>query len=257
MARKKQVENGVETLERGNIYFFYRPRVGEHSPEEPTDVQRLYLVQSVYGRPLYRLSVVGRKVLPEPGEQTRSWGFVDMVRSDAREISEVLRGERYQTKTRGGRERPAARPAGEGVYQFVRHNDHTHLVYALELPDQLGEVQEAFHIHEEASYIAGVKNPEAPAPRAAGRGRERKADYPKSLREAFRGRRFAEVDPPQLLDYEGAEFLLIGAAEDVTEELGIELHPQDESEATAEVFSDLRIQKSKHPIKPLLEGEWE
>jgi hypothetical protein len=31
----------VETLEKGNIYFFYRPRVEEENPQGKDDIQRL------------------------------------------------------------------------------------------------------------------------------------------------------------------------------------------------------------------------
>jgi hypothetical protein len=85
---------------------------------------------------------------------------------------------------------------------------------------------------------------------------ERQADFPKELQGKFGGRRFADLDPPDFLNYEGAELLFIGAAEDVSEGLGIELEAEEESESTAEIFKDLRLEKSQHPIEPLLEGEW-
>lgn len=102
-----------------------------------------------------------------------------------------------------------------------------------------------------------MKNPEKPSPKSAGLPRDRSAKYPKSLQEKFEDRRFIDADPPDLLDYDGSQFVLISAAEDVKEDLGIELSPQDEDESRAEIFSDLRLEKSKQPIEPLLEGEWE
>jgi len=46
----------------------------------------------------------------------------------------------------------------------VKHEQgHTHLAYVLELPKELGEVQKAFHIHEEGSFIISVKNPKREA----------------------------------------------------------------------------------------------
>jgi hypothetical protein len=50
------------------------------------------------------------------------------------------------------------------------------------------------------------------------------------------------------------EVLLIGASEDVSGELGIQLHPQQETAATAEIFQDLRLEKSRYPMNPLFEG---
>jgi hypothetical protein len=50
--------------------------------------------------------------------------------------------------------------------------------------------------------------------------------------------------------------LFVGALEDVSEELDLELDAEQESESTAGIFKDLRLEKSQHPIEPLLKGEW-
>jgi hypothetical protein len=62
----------------------------------------------------------------------------------------------YSTATRGERHLAPARPAGEGVYTIARHDDHTHLAFALELPERPGEVQEELNIPREGSYIITV-----------------------------------------------------------------------------------------------------
>lgn len=205
----------------------------------------------------YRLLVIGRKRLPAVGGRgERTWGFVEKASRTPRGLQEELAPATYRTKTRGGRTQPTTRPAGEGVYAIVRHGDHTHLVYALELPERPGEVQEVFRLEAEGSYIVSVKNPEQPSPPGVGLGEGRQASFPKSLQGRFRGRRFMPLDPPSVLNYEGAEVLLIGAGRDVSEELDIQLHPQEETAATAEIFTDLRLQKSRHPLKALFEGTW-
>ncbi|MDX1654792.1 MAG: hypothetical protein R3310_06230 [Candidatus Competibacteraceae bacterium] len=52
-------EDTSEILERGNIYFIYRPKVTEPdqdtAAEDLDDVQRSYLVLAPHGRQLYRL----------------------------------------------------------------------------------------------------------------------------------------------------------------------------------------------------------
>lgn len=257
MARKS--EEKTATLEQGDIFFFYRPRVEEEEPESKSELQRLYMVLHPEGKERYRLAVIGRKELPDPaqGGRARYWGFVDVVRKDPKSIRRELEREEYGTKTRGERHLPAARPAGEGVYRIVRHGNHTHLVYALELPDKPGAVQRELNIEEEASYIISIANPEKRGPQAPGLSEEQAADYPKRLQEVFRGRKFADADPPDLLDRQGAEFLLIAAAEDIREELGIELHPEDESASSADIFKDLRLDRQKRPTAPLFEGRWE
>ena len=72
----------------------------------------------------------------------------------------------------------------------------------------------------------------------------------------FRGRRFIPLDPPDFLDHEGAEIVLIGAKPGVAA-LGVRLLARHETDATAEIFTELRMEKSPHPVGPLLEGKWE
>lgn len=252
MARR----DAVKTLEEGDIYFFYRPKVEQEHPESLDDVQRAFMVLGAEDK--YRLVVIGRKKLPDPTQTggQRYWAFVDNVTSDAGDIRQALSGWRRQTKTRGEREQPSSRPAGEGRYRILSHGDHTHLVYRLELPRRPGEVQEELEIEEEASYILTVKNPERPSPRQAGLSPEQKASYPKELQEKFRGRRFIPADPPALLDREGAELVLVAAAEDLEAELGIELDTEAERLHSADLFEDLGLDESQHPTRPLTRGEW-
>ena len=70
----------VEILERGNIYFFYQPAVGEEAPKGLVDVQRFHFVLSPERRDLFRMITVGKKRLPEPDDAgQRFWGFVEKV----------------------------------------------------------------------------------------------------------------------------------------------------------------------------------
>jgi hypothetical protein len=256
--RQRSRQQGIKMLERGDMYFFYRPKIEEASAAGLADVQRLLMILSPQDKKRYRLLVIGQKRLPTISKHgARTWGFVDKVSRTARALQEEFSPATYQTKTRGERTQPAARPAGEGVYAIARHASHTHLIYALELPDKPGEVQEELHLDAEASYIVSVKNPEQPSPPGVGLGEERQVSFPKTLQGRFRGRRFMPVDPPSFLNYEGVEVLLIGASDEVSEELDVQLHPEEETAATAEIFTDLHLQKSRHPMKPLFEGIWE
>lgn len=250
----------TKTLEHGNIYFAYNPRV--HSPGEETevegveDIERTYMILSVHGQRRYRRIVVGRKRMPdvEQGHE-RFWGFIDVVGPRPEKVEDELEDVHYETATRGERVRPDARPAGEGVYRIVEHGKHNNLIYALELPEQPGPVQRELNIEPEASYVFSVKNPEASSPLGVGLTSKQKADYPEHLETKFQGRRFLPADP-ELLNYEGVEVLLIAASESPEEELGIELHPQRESEWSADIFKDLRMDRSGHPTEPLFTGAW-
>ncbi|HHP7229236.1 MAG TPA: hypothetical protein ACFCUY_00065 [Xenococcaceae cyanobacterium] len=257
MAQNQEQQQKTAILEQGNIYFCYRPKVEQHDVTGLDDVQRFYLVLSPHGKTKYRLIVVGQKQLPQVTDQNQNcWCFVESVSNKAQDIEQGLRQETYQTKTRGEREQPSARPVGEGIYEIVQHQDHTHLIYALELPQETGSAQTALRIQAEASYILSIKNPETASPQGSGLAAAQKADLPQQLQNRFTQKRFIPAEPPEFLDHAGVEFILIGATADVGSELGIELQPQKETEATAEILNNLKMRKSRHPIEPLFTGEW-
>jgi hypothetical protein len=254
-------QDAPEVLEEGDIYFVYRPKVRPEGEDEEVaaaglgDVENFYLVLKPQDGP-FRLINIGRKRLPELDDHERNWGFVEMITKSGKDVEQERRRETYDTKTRGERVRPAARPAGEGVYAMVREGRRMHLAWALELPEKPGPVQKTFNIPPQASLAISIRNPDkGGAPRAVQRSEEQKADYPKSLQKEFRGRKFATEDP-RLLDYEGAEIIFIGARRDPEKAYHIDLQPEDESEGSAEIFKQLRFARSRHPAEPLLTGEW-
>jgi hypothetical protein len=243
-----------EILEDGDLFFFYRPRVGTERVEGLDDVQRFFLIMRPDGTDRYRLVTVGRKRLPDPRTHEREWAFVARV-GGPEQLQEELERRAYETRTRGERLEPEARPVGEARYAIVDHDGHTHLAYVLELPSPPGEAQRQFRIEHQASYVVAVRNPSAPAPPGAGLDERQRAAFPPELLERFRGRRFISVDPPDFLDYEGAELVLIGASEQVVDELGIELDAEAERIETADVFAKLRLRPGEVPIDPLERGE--
>lgn len=248
----------TDILERGNIDFAFRPKVERTSAGGLEDIQRFFVILSPFGKERYRLIVIGRKKLPTiDGDHERNWGFVQKVGRKPEEIEDELDRFTYPTETRGERHLSPARPAGEGIYAIARHDNHTHLAFALELPERPGEVQQELNIPTEGSYIITVKNPNVPSPPDAGLSGETKPNLPQRLRQRFQDRRFIPVDPPDYLDREGVELVLIGADEHVLEELGVRLDPQHETIETAELFNDLRMERTAHPLKPLFEGRWQ
>jgi hypothetical protein len=247
----------MDILERGDIFFLYRPRVDEEHVEGLEDVQRLTVVLRRDQGRVYRRILVGRKRFPDPDQAgaQRYWAFVERVGRRAEEVSDDLGRERRQTRTRGTRVQPEARPAGQGRYAIVDHDGHTHLVYELELPLQPGAVQQDLQIRPEASYILAVINPRRPAPPAIGPRLSGRVDLPDELMERFGDRRFAPATP-ELLDHEGVELVLIAAGHDLraagAEDLDVD--SERETQSTAELFRELS--PSDRPTEPLTTGEW-
>ena len=256
--REVEPRDDGPVLERGDLFFFYRPDVDESTPRGLADVRRFHVVLRPEGGDGLRLITVGRKMLPEAEEEGRShWAFVDRVFDAPDALREALSQATYETDTLGERTLPEARPAGEGSYALVRHGRSTILAYALAVPEEPGEVQRAFHIEREGRFAIAVKNPEAGSPAGLGLEEDRRAEFPDDLQERFAGRRWSPVDPPAFLDHEGAELVLIGGRE-AADELGVdlELDAEPRGEDDAEVFRDLHLDKSDRTIRPLFDGDW-
>ncbi len=250
----RQAEASEEIVEKGDIYFAYRPRVGEHSAEGLADVQRFYMVMKPEKQPRLRVAVLGRKRLPEARDHERIWGFVEAIERGPN-VEEEFRTHRYASRTRGERTQPPVRPAGEGVYALIRRDRSLHLTYELELPERPGDVQQELNIEREAAYILSIKNPDAGSPPGAGLSERDEARYPRPLEREFRGRRFASEDP-RLLDYEGAEFILIGARADPERAYAVDIETERETARSADIFRQLKMSRREHPIGPLIKGEW-
>jgi hypothetical protein len=241
-------------IEQGDIFFFYRPRLGVDAVDELTDVQRFFFILRPDGSSRFRRIIVGRKRLPDPAAHERTWAFVAEVAEQPEELHKELESTTYETRTRGIRVQPEARPAGEGRYAIADHSGHTHLAYVLELPNKPGPAQEAFRIRPEASYVVAVRNPLDEGPPGVGLRPAQRAQYPPELQERFGGRRFAPLDDPRFLDYEGAELVLNGAAEDVEAELGIKLDAERAALEDADLFRQLRLKPGELPTEPLEDG---
>jgi hypothetical protein len=240
----------AQVLERGELFFFYRPRLGVRRARGLDDIARFYMVVRPRDHDVYRRVIVGGKRLPEIEEHGRHWALVDRVEDDPGSIVDELRSR--ATLTHGERQVPAARPAGEAVYAIVDHEGHRHLAYRLELPRQPGSVQFTLRIEQEASYIVTVRNPFVPSPTG---GRLEGPRYPNRLQATFRRRRFAPLEP-EMLDFPGTELVLIAASVDVRRELDLVLDEQHESATEAAIFNDLALDAREHPIEPLIHGAW-
>lgn len=253
MAKSRAPDEHI--LEEGDIFFLYRPKVNENEPAGMDDVQRFEMVMRPRGGDNLRVMVIGKKRLPDISDHGREWGFVESVKSSGKKLEKDTRAETRETETRGEQENPAYRPAGEGVYAVSLEDGQMHLSFALELPDEPDDVQKALRIPPEASYALSVKNPEKGQPANAGLSEDDKADYPERLQEKFDDRRFA-AETLELLDYEGAEFVLVGSRTNPQSEYDVDLDADEEDYDSADTIRYLHMVKSRHPVEPLFEGEW-
>ncbi|KAI3936733.1 hypothetical protein MKW92_043048 [Papaver armeniacum] len=329
---KTRDEPQVEIQERGEIFFFYRPKVNKDEAHSPDDVQRLYIVlrpesgektvedkqspdsgkegaskagvekgtsspsgsgkkgghgsdikgsEGGHGKQevniekdvLLRFIVMGKKSLPDPSKKSRPyWGFVEMVTTKIDDVKTALKGEEYDTATRGHRHTSPARALAEGIYRILRHKPggkktHTHLIYKLEFPpeDEKNEPQESLNIEREGSFLIQIKNPDQHNPQGSGGGgfgglqTKRRAAFPAHLQGQFGKLRYSAADPPDFLNYEGCEFLLISASDDIEEELGLELKTEiGEAGGSHDVScSDLvKTFGETASTRPLMKGTW-
>ncbi|KAK3430852.1 hypothetical protein EUGRSUZ_E02270 [Eucalyptus grandis] len=303
---KTRTDPEVEIQERGEIFFFYRPKVERNAAHGADDVQRLYIVLrpesgerpveekqdphsskegsdpnssdkatvegghgsqevNIEKQALLRLIVMGKKSLPDPSKRSRpQWGFVEMVTTKIDDVKSALKAKEYDTSTRGHRHTAAARALGEGVYRILRHKSkgkkaHTHLIYKLEFPpeDEKQEPQESLNVEREGSFLIQIKNPDqhgAGPSQFRGLQSKRKAVFPAHLQGQFGQLRYSPADPPDFLNYEGCELLLISASDDIEEELGLELKAEGEVDPSCsdllETFGETA------PVDALLRGTW-
>ncbi|XP_048228934.1 uncharacterized protein LOC8259943 isoform X3 [Ricinus communis] len=207
---------------------------------------------------------MGRKSLPDPSKKSQPyWGFVDLVTTNIDDVKNALGGEEYDTSTRGHRHKYPARALGEGIYRILRHNPfkrmHTHLVYKLEFPpeDEGNEPQQSLNIDRQASFVIQIKNPEQhQSSRFRGLQNKRKAVFPAHLEGQFGQKGYCPADPPDFLNYEGCEFLLISASDDIEDELGLELKTECEAAADSPCSDLVETFGESVATSALFRGSW-
>jgi hypothetical protein len=235
-------------VEKGEIYFFYRPKVNTEKVQSLDDVQRLHMVLAPEGQQTVRLFLVGKKRLPEivkgkPKTTAREWMMNDLT-GKPQEIGKALAPLEYETKTRGEQEQGEAIPAGEGRYTIFERDNSSRLAYRLTSPEKPGKAQRELGILPEGSYIISVRNPAIDVPGFP----HSKPDFPKQLEEKFADKRWIDIDDAKLLDYEKAQLLLIGAHDDLREE-GVEIAGK------ANLFKTLGLDEREWPTEALEGGK--
>lgn len=174
--REEVVSSNI--LEKGIIYFFYRPRVNVEDPHGVGDVARSFFVlrPTPLGAELNenqgpvdkdarcRLLILPKKKFPTSRGE-RELGFVEKSGQSMKDLHDnFIAARHYETATRGERNTEEARPYAEGVYAITSTKRASHLAYVLTIPSELGEIQENFGLRERGSWILQSKNPKYPGP---------------------------------------------------------------------------------------------
>ena len=280
-------EATVEVLEKGDIFFFYRPKAkviddgsgGDVKSIE--DIRGFFMVTATAANteneqqqqfdgtnsktpkegesPRYRLFVIGKKSLPEirtteARRSERYWAKVGGIFENPQELTGELLSDEF-------RKGDAARAVGEGKYAIVKHQDHAELAYVLEMPEEPGEAQRELGIEKEASYIVSIINPKVPVP-AGYPSSEEPPNYPESILKEFgENENFISLARDlRFINFQNAQMILVGAREGrdvIQKEFGIDIKEEKETVHSADIFSKLKIEKDKVPTKPLIEGKFE
>ena len=267
--QKQESQTQPEVLEYGDIYFFYRPKVGSPEVKSIDDVRRFFMVtapeetttkgdKEKTHRQLYRLFVIGKKSLPEIRQSEarsseRYWARVGGIFERPEELTKELLSDEF-------RKGDLARPVGEGKYAIVKHQNHAELAYILELPKEPGEAQMELGIEKEASYIVTVINPVKPSPKGYPSA-DQSTQYPDSLQQEFKDENFIPLTRNlELINYQNAQIILIGAREGkdtIKQDIGIEIKEEHETSTSAHIFSKLKVRKEQVPVRPIIEGKLE
>ena len=165
-------------LEKGIIYFFYRPRVNVPEAHSVDEVARSFIVLRPTPRGGYldqgqgpleagakcRLLMLPKKKFPTSGRE-RDMGFVEKSGQSMKALQDsFITGGSYETSTRGERTLEPAKPYAEGVYAITAERRATHLVYILTIPEKAGDIQKDLGLRDRGSWIVQSKNPKFPGP---------------------------------------------------------------------------------------------
>ncbi|KAJ5594182.1 uncharacterized protein N7459_000390 [Penicillium hispanicum] len=225
--KSEERENVVSSniLEKGIIYFFYRPRVSLPDPQSMDDISRSFMVLrptplgaeldesqgSIDKDARCRLLILPKKKFPTSPKE-RDMGFVEKAGQTMKDLQEkFIASSTYHTSTRGERTVEEAKPYAEGVYALTSTYRASHLAYVLTIPAHIGEIQENFGLHERGSWIVQSKNPKFPGPPIGRLPKE--PEYPESVRAKFGDLRWVPMQP-EFIEYPNSQFLMIGEAQD-------------------------------------------
>ncbi|EPE06967.1 hypothetical protein F503_03394 [Ophiostoma piceae UAMH 11346] len=216
-----------QILEKGNIYFFYRARVGVDHPKSAVEIARSFIVLRPDDEEKgdCRLIALPKKKLPRSGHD-RFMAILLNAHVSYDGLHSFLGADMEGDDEESNKVSVAF---GEGVYALVSTagGRESHLVYSLTVPSELGPVQQELGLgSKKGCFIVSTKNPEFPMPINA-KMVHGGPEYSDDIKARFHGRRWAPLQPEHL-EYDSTYILLVGeshgaekilAEQDVAEEL--------------------------------------
>ncbi len=239
-------------LEDGHIYFFYRPRYTE--VHEVADIDHLSIVLHPFDSKLYRLISLDSATLPPEAQNFNMIvGHIDKVDDKQSVILHELDQKRELVLGVPHIKQAASRPCGEGVYTILSINNQSHLIYSLELPRLDGKLNKSLRINTEGNLRIGVFNPLFEAQE------DTLKNLPvidESLKAKIGSSHIVYNEITTLLNIVHLKIALFKDFISLAKDLQRQLHPLKDTEKTADIFTDLKLQKERFPVSPLLEGNW-
>src|SRR5687767_4108208 len=130
----------INILQKGNIYFFYRPKVNQKEA-----AQRFFFVLQPQNQNKFQLLIVGKKQLPST-EKDNYFLFLEAIKNNKEDLLSSLNEKHYSTKTRGEQTLPVSRCLGAGKFLLANHHNHTHFIYQLTNPTKIKKIQQEFNL---------------------------------------------------------------------------------------------------------------
>lgn len=208
----------LRETEGGACYFFYRPRVGLKEAKNASDVAHCYMMLVPDKKDTARLLKIPSKKMPKAGSRSSHKLLFVAKAGSVQELIEYLGQQTTTTPvTKEQHTFYPARLAAAGFYSLFLHNHegsppsgmHAHLGWRLVAPRRMGPAQKMMNLVPEATSVVVVHNP------ARGTWLGIKCKLPEELQDQFKGKRVDQrknipLDPPEFLEQEGLEVLLVG-----------------------------------------------
>jgi hypothetical protein len=203
-----------DIMERGDIHFYIRPHLKTSDINSTDDLEHFLFVLVNPGTKKSRVFIVPKKSLPSTVEKEMYFAYVDKVTDNPKRIAEIVQGSHYSTEKQHDAILAPAQNLVTGKYFIISYKNQGHLVFNLNNRKKHSAIQDMLIPNNYGNYILSAIHPTHPMGFSGGLPLEKKAHLPKQVMQKFGNHKMISIDSPQLLDYEGSEFFLIGAGAD-------------------------------------------